>query len=75
MPDVYVKVDHLNRLNGSLKQILVEFHDAAAALAVGRPVMLRYSRMDDFLAANPAPDCRISVKLGATREGVHSGWA
>ncbi len=30
MPDVYVKVDHLNRLNGSLKQILVEFHDAAA---------------------------------------------
>ncbi len=29
MTDVYVKVDHLNRLNGSLKQILVEFEDAA----------------------------------------------
>lgn len=29
MTDVYVKVDHLNRLNGSLKQILVEFADAA----------------------------------------------
>jgi hypothetical protein len=29
MADVYIKVDHLNRLNGSLKQILVEFKDAA----------------------------------------------
>lgn len=29
MTDVYIKVDHLNRLNGSLKQILVEFADAA----------------------------------------------
>lgn len=29
MTDVYVRVDHLNRLNGSLKQIIVEFHDAA----------------------------------------------
>lgn len=28
MTDVYVKVDHLNRLNGSLKQIIVEFEDA-----------------------------------------------
>jgi hypothetical protein len=28
MTDVYVKVDHLNRLNGTLKQILVEFEDA-----------------------------------------------
>ena len=42
MPDVYVKVDHLNRLNGSLKQILVESHDAAARTDVlqdmiGRP--------------------------------------
>ncbi|GAA1941674.1 hypothetical protein [Agromyces allii] len=28
MADVYVKVEHLNRLNGSLKQILVEFDEA-----------------------------------------------
>jgi CO/xanthine dehydrogenase Mo-binding subunit len=52
------------------KFVLIEPMVAAAALAVGRPVMLRYSRMDDFLAANPAPDCRIAVKLGATRDGV-----
>lgn len=42
MPDVYVKVDHLNRLNGSLKQILVEFQDAAKRTdalqdMIGRP--------------------------------------
>lgn len=28
MADVFIKVDHLNRLNGSLKQIIVEFKDA-----------------------------------------------
>jgi CO/xanthine dehydrogenase Mo-binding subunit len=51
------------------KFVLIEPLVAAAALAVGRPVLLHYSRMDDFLAGNPAPDCRISVKLGATRFG------
>ena len=51
------------------KFVLIEPMVAAAALAVGRPVLLRYSRMDDFLAGNPAPDCRISVKLGATKVG------
>jgi CO/xanthine dehydrogenase Mo-binding subunit len=51
------------------KFVLIEPLVAAAALAAGRPVLLRYSRMDDFLAGNPAPDCRISVKLGATRDG------
>jgi CO/xanthine dehydrogenase Mo-binding subunit len=51
------------------KFVLIEPMVAAAALAVGRPVLLHYSRMDDFLAGNPAPDCRISVKLGATKDG------
>ena len=51
------------------KFVLIEPMVAAAAVAAGRPVLLRYSRMDDFLAGNPAPDCRISVKLGATKDG------
>jgi CO/xanthine dehydrogenase Mo-binding subunit len=51
------------------KFVLIEPLVAATAVAVGRPVLLRYSRMEDFLAGNPAPDCRISVKLGATRDG------
>ena len=51
------------------KFVLIEPLVAAAAVAARRPVLLRYSRMDDFLAGNPAPDCRISVKLGAKRDG------
>lgn len=51
------------------KFVLIEPMVAAAALAAQRPVLLRYSRMDDFMAGNPAPDCRISVKVGATKEG------
>jgi CO/xanthine dehydrogenase Mo-binding subunit len=51
------------------KFVLIETLVAAAAIAARRPVLLRYSRMDDFLAGNPAPDCRISVKLGAKRDG------
>lgn len=51
------------------KFVLIEPLVAAAAVASGRPVLLRYSRMDDFMAGNPAPDCRITVKLGATNAG------
>ncbi|MFT4040526.1 MAG: xanthine dehydrogenase family protein molybdopterin-binding subunit, partial [Thermomicrobiales bacterium] len=51
------------------KFVLIEPMVAAAALAAERPVLLRYSRMDDFMAGNPAPDCRIQVKLGATKDG------
>lgn len=51
------------------KFVLLEPLVAAVALAVGRPVLLQYSRMDDLLAGNPAPDCRITVKLGATASG------
>lgn len=51
------------------KFVLIEPMVAAATVAVRRPVLFRYSRMDDFLAGNPAPDCRITVKLGATKAG------
>lgn len=43
---------------------------AAAAVAIGQPVLLQYSRTDDLLAGNPAPDCTIKVKIGATRDGT-----
>ncbi len=51
------------------KFVLIEPLVAAAALAVNRPVLLQYTRSDDFLAGNPAPECQIHVKLGATRDG------
>jgi CO/xanthine dehydrogenase Mo-binding subunit len=55
------------------KFVLIEPMVAAAAKAVGRPVLLQFTRMEDFLSGNPAPDCRIEVKLGATKDGTFTG--
>ncbi len=49
MSDVYVKVEHLNELNGSLKQILVEFADAGS----------RTDRLQNMIGN---PDGRTSLK-------------
>lgn len=51
------------------KFVLIEPTVAAAAVAAGRPVLLQYTRMEDFLAGNPAPDCRIQLKVGAKKDG------
>jgi len=52
------------------KFVLIEPLVAAAAKAVGRPVLLKYSRTDDFLAGNPAPECKIRIRLGARQDGT-----
>jgi len=52
------------------KFILLEPLVAALALAVKRPVLLQYSREEDLAAANPAPACTITVKVGADADGV-----
>ncbi|MGH2533787.1 MAG: xanthine dehydrogenase family protein molybdopterin-binding subunit [Thermomicrobiales bacterium] len=52
------------------KFVLMEPLVAAAAVKVQRPVLLQYTRMEDFLAGNPAPDCRIQLKVGAKRDGT-----
>lgn len=52
------------------KFVLIEPLVAAAAKAVNRPVLLQYTRTDDFLAGNPAPECAITIRLGATRDGT-----
>lgn len=51
------------------KFVLIEPLVAAAAKATERPVLLQFTREDDFLTGNPAPDCEISVKLGAKKDG------
>ena len=51
------------------KFVLIEPLVAALAQAVGRPVLLQYSRSDDFLAGNPAPECKIRLKVGAKKSG------
>ncbi len=48
---------------------LIEPLTAGAALAVGRPVRLAFTRNEDMLTANPTPAGRIAVKIGARRDG------
>lgn len=43
---------------------------AAAAMAVGRPVRIVLDRSEDFLTTTPSPASTITLKLGATREGI-----
>ncbi|HZU69699.1 MAG TPA: xanthine dehydrogenase family protein molybdopterin-binding subunit [Ktedonobacteraceae bacterium] len=49
---------------------LVEPLAAAAAFAAHRPVRLVYTRSEDLLAGNPAPQSIITIKLGAKRDGT-----
>jgi CO/xanthine dehydrogenase Mo-binding subunit len=52
------------------KFVLIEPLVAAAARAVNRPVILEFTRTEDFLAGNPAPECKIHIKLGAKADGT-----
>ncbi|HYH13258.1 MAG TPA: xanthine dehydrogenase family protein molybdopterin-binding subunit, partial [Thermomicrobiales bacterium] len=52
------------------KFVLIEPLVAALAKAVGRPVLLQFTREEDLLTGNPAPDCKIQVKLGAKKDGT-----
>jgi CO/xanthine dehydrogenase Mo-binding subunit len=42
---------------------------AALAKAVRQPVRLVYNRMEELTAADPAPESRIRLKMGARRDG------
>lgn len=52
------------------KFVLIEPLVAALAKAVNRPVLLQFTREEDLLTGNPAPDCKIQIKLGARRDGT-----
>ena len=49
---------------------LIEPLAAAAAYAARKPVRLTYTRQEDLLAGNPAPQAVITLKLGARRDGT-----
>lgn len=52
------------------KFILLEPLVAALAVAVRKPVLLSFTRSDDFLAGNPAPQSILTVKAGARKDGT-----
>jgi CO/xanthine dehydrogenase Mo-binding subunit len=43
---------------------------AALAMQIRRPVRLVYTRQEDLLAGNPAPQIVVTVKMGAKRDGT-----
>lgn len=49
---------------------LIEPLAGAIAYAVRKPVRLVYTRQDDLLAGNPAPQTVITLKLGAKKDGT-----
>src|SRR5438034_5675259 len=52
------------------KETLIEPLVAAVASRLRKPVRLIYTRQEDLLAGNPAPQTVITVKLGARRDGT-----
>ncbi len=52
------------------KETLLEPLVAAVALRLRKPIRLVYTRQEDLLAGNPAPQTVITVKLGAKRDGT-----
>lgn len=52
------------------KAVLLEPLVAALALLTHRPVALSFTRAEDLAAANPAPACKIYLKLGARQDGT-----
>jgi CO/xanthine dehydrogenase Mo-binding subunit len=52
------------------KFVLIEPLVALLAVAAQRPVLLQYTRMEDFVAGNPAPECKITLKAGAKQDGT-----
>jgi CO/xanthine dehydrogenase Mo-binding subunit len=48
---------------------LIEPLVAAAALALGRPVRLAFTRTEDFAAANPCPALEFDLTIGADADG------
>ncbi len=52
------------------KETLLEPLAAAVASRLRKPVRLGFTRQEDLLAGNPAPQMVITVKLGAKRDGT-----
>src|SRR5262245_10226758 len=71
IPDHKVKVEAMPVGGGfGGKFGLIEPTVAALAVAVNRPVRAAYTRMDEFVAADPAPQSVLRLKVGAKQDGT-----
>src|SRR6266567_1931096 len=71
MPERQVRVESVP-IGGGFggKETLLEPLAAAVASRLRKPVQLIYTRQEDLLAGNPAPQTVITIKLGAKRDGT-----
>ncbi|HEV2583358.1 MAG TPA: molybdopterin cofactor-binding domain-containing protein, partial [Ktedonobacteraceae bacterium] len=71
MPERQIRVESVP-IGGGFggKETLLEPLAAAVASRLRKPVRLVYTRQEDLLAGNPAPQMAITVKLGAKRDGT-----
>lgn len=71
MPERQIRVEPVY-IGGGFggKETLLEPLVAAVASRLRKPVQLIYTRQEDLLAGNPAPQTVITVKLGAKRDGT-----
>src|SRR5207245_1520270 len=71
MPERQIRVESVP-IGGGFggKETLLEPLAAAVASRLRKPVRLVYTRQEDLLAGNPAPQTVITIKLGAKRDGT-----
>ncbi|HLJ32507.1 MAG TPA: molybdopterin cofactor-binding domain-containing protein, partial [Ktedonobacteraceae bacterium] len=71
MPEQQIRVEPVP-IGGGFggKESLLEPLAAAVASRVRRPVRLVYTRQDELLAGNPAPQMVMTITLGAKRDGT-----
>ncbi len=71
MPERQIRVEPVP-IGGGFggKETLIEPLVAAVAYRLRKPVRLVYTRQEDLLAGNPAPQTVITIKLGAKRDGT-----
>ena len=71
MPERQVRVESVP-IGGGFggKETLLEPLVAAVAVRLKKPVRLIYTRQEDLLSGNPAPQMMMTVKLGAKKDGT-----
>jgi CO/xanthine dehydrogenase Mo-binding subunit len=71
MPERQIRVEPVP-IGGGFggKETLLEPLAAAVASRLHKPVQLVYTRQEDLLAGNPAPQTVTTIKLGAKRDGT-----
>ena len=70
LPDVRVFCERMGGGFGGKQEVLTEDLVALAAMDTGRPVQWEFTREEQFIGSTYRHPMKVSVKLGATKDGV-----